>query len=1145
MSDQHWEKVTDLFHEALRMGFDERAAFLDRECGANADLRDEVETLLMSAGEANSFLEEPLVPGFPEVPQWHLENGRRISHYKIVEPIGSGGMGEVYLADDERLGRQVALKVLPEFMLADPNHLQRFEREASAVSALNHPNILTIYDFEREDGINFFASEFVKGVTLREKLERGRITVTETLEIAIQIASALQAAHDAGVVHRDVKPENVMIREDGYVKVVDFGLAKLSEKVMAGQAEKTLIQRFSIPGMIMGTANYMSPEQARGARVDGRSDIFSLGIVLYEMLAGRQPFCGDTTTDILADIIQFDPRPISQFNSEVPVALENIVGKALRKNASDRFQSTRDLHDELRRVLKRIEFGAELERADGTQATRIISAEPLSIISQTSGPTYFPGDLSPMIGREKEIDDLTDLLIARGVRLVTLTGIGGTGKTRLAQEICRRLEDQFENGFIFVRLSQVRNPLLVPAIVAEQARVQEIIGTPIVETLKDHLQDKHALLVLDNFEQIMDAAPFVAELLSASKNLAILVTSRERLHLQAEIEYTVFPLPVPEEETSAELEQLAKFDSVRLFVDRARHADPEFQLNDENAVQIARICSMLDGLPLAIELAAARTRVFSPSTILEKLQSCLAFLSGGARDLPERQQTIRATVEWSYNLLNEDEKKLFRRLAVFASRFTPAAAETVTSFAPSGSDTGNTGPVDNVDFLDVFASLADKSLMVRRKSTGGESTYRMLEIVREYAETVLEKEDDAEEIRRRHARFFLAFAERAEPHLLKRDSAIWINRLDEEHDNLRAALRWSVANEPQIAARLAAAIKQFWSIRGHLTEGIAWSEEILGLDVPIPPEIEWKLLTACGNFSQFRGESKKAYDFYEKGLAAARRSKQPKYIAQSLRGLGAMAYLNYDLDTARRIVNEAIEISRSINDDFGLAAALARLGDVSNVEGDRLKAIELASESLSIFRRIGYMEGVSSKLYNLGAFVFLTSDLETARRHFEEAYDTALELNEKMNTRLIFDGFAAIATEEGDYDHASILSGAAESFGTNIGYFIEPGEKLFRDAYLSKLKAAMAEADFEAGREIGRRLTPEQIRELIVNRRTSQSDASLGAERSPRNTGSARRFDTSAEMQGYGIFARPAVVIAVLILALLIFGIAALWLLRP
>ncbi|HSU25080.1 MAG TPA: protein kinase, partial [Pyrinomonadaceae bacterium] len=563
--------------------------------------------------------------------------------------------------------------------------------------------------------MHFFAGEFVKGVTLRERLDDGRLTVVETLEIAIQIASALQAAHDAGVVHRDVKPENVMIREDGYVKVVDFGLAKLSEKVMAGQAEKTLIQRFSIPGMIMGTANYMSPEQARGARVDSRSDVFSLGIVLYEMLAGRPPFCGDTTTDILAEIVQFDPRPITQFNRDVPAALEDIVRKALRKNAADRFQSIKQLHDELKRVLKRIEFGAELERADGTQPTRIISADPLSFISQTSGPTYFPGDLSPMIGREKEIEELTDLLIARGARLVTLTGIGGTGKTRLAQEICRRLEDKFEQGFIFVRLSEVRDASLVPTMIAQQARIHEIVGTPIAETLKDDLQEKHVLLVLDNFEQIMDAAPFVAELLSASKNMGVLVTSRERLHLQSETEYNVLPLPVPEEETSADLDQLVKFDSVRLFVDRARHADPEFQLNDENAVHIARICSMLDGLPLAIELAAARTRVFSPSTILEKLRSCLAFLSGGARDLPERQQTIRATVEWSYNLLNEDEKKLFRRLAVFASRFTPAAAETVTSFTAEETVTENTGSVDTVDFLDLFASLADKNLIVRRK----------------------------------------------------------------------------------------------------------------------------------------------------------------------------------------------------------------------------------------------------------------------------------------------------------------------------------------------------------------------------------------------------------------------------------------------
>ena len=810
MSNEDWEKATDLFHEALRRDPGERELYLDAACAGNMELRIEVESLLLSLQEASSFLEKPVIGELARTEsEWHLKTGHRISHYCVIEPIGSGGMGEVYLADDERLGRQVALKVLPEDFLEDQSRLRRFEREATAVSALNHPNILTIFDFQHVDGIHFFASEFVKGVTLRTRLDQGRPSITETLEIAIQIASALQAAHEAGVIHRDVKPENVMIREDGYVKILDFGLAKVSEKSNAGQAENTWAHRFSLPGMIMGTVTYMSPEQARGARVDARSDIFSLGIVLYEMLSGQLPFGGETTADVLAEIIQFDPQPLARFNRDVPVALDRIVSKMLKKSPIERFQTAKEVHFELKGALKRFEFNAEFERAgDHERTTKIISAEQIPSLAENRSSTYLPGDLSPLVGREKEVNDLTEFLVNGSSRLVTLTGIGGTGKTRLAQEMCLRLENEFADGFVFIRLSEVRDSSLVPTIIAQQARIQEIVDTAVDETVKSHFENKHLLLVLDNFEQILDAAPFVTELLGVAKKVRVLVTSRERLHLQSEIDYNVPPLPVPECNETTTLEKVAKFESVQLFVGRARHADPNFQLSAENAPEVAKICSMLDGLPLAIELAAARARVFSPSTIVENLEARLVFLTGGARDLPERQQTIRATVEWSYELLNADEKRLFRRLSVFASRFTPATAESVVSDLPRNRGVRSSSTSESVEFLDLFASLADKNLLVRRRSADGEPAFRLLEIVREFAESVLENDDDANEIKRRHALFFLELAERAEPHLLKRESALWVRRLEEEHDNLRAALQWSVRHDSLIAARLAASIRQ-------------------------------------------------------------------------------------------------------------------------------------------------------------------------------------------------------------------------------------------------------------------------------------------------------------------------------------------------
>jgi non-specific serine/threonine protein kinase len=478
---------------------------------------------------------------------------------------------------------------------------------------------------------------------------------------------------------------------------------------------------------------------------------------------------------------------------------------------------------------------------------------------------------------------------------------------------------------------------------------------------------------------------------------------------------------------------------------------------------------------------------------------------------------------------------MFRRLSVFASRFTPATAEAVVSEIESGTGNRHSSTTDSVEFLDLFASLADKNLLVRRRSEDGEVSFRLLEIVREYAVAVLETDDDADEIRRRHAEFFLALTQKAEPNLLKRDSAIWVSRLEQEHDNLRAALQWSVKNDPQIAARLAAAIRQFWSIRGHLNEGIGWAQQILGLGVEFPPAIEWKLLTLSGNFSQFRGDTVRAQDFYERSLSAARREGEKAHIAQALRGLGAMAYLNLDLEKARTIINEAIEISREIGDDFGLAAALARLGDISSVSGDRKTAIELTKESLSIFRRIGYLEGISAKLYNLGSFVFLEGDFDAARSYFEEAYETTQELNEKINTRLIFDGFAALATEEGDYAHAARLAGAAESFGATIGYFVEPGERLVRDAYLGRLRSAMSVEEFEAELAAGRKLTDTEAKDLILSKRTERRDRE--------KTSSIRNLDGSPEMHRVK-FSRTAFILVILILALIALILIALWTFR-
>jgi serine/threonine protein kinase len=348
-----WKKVKEIFHEALRHEPSQRDGFLDESCDGDTHLRIEVESLLISFNEAETFLEEPiLLRSSDRATQWQFTNDEVISHYRIVEPIGAGGMAEVYLAEDEKLHRQVALKVLSSEVIRDVDRLRRFKREALAVSALNHPNILTIFEFDSVNGINLLASEFVKGQTLRETLRNDSLEISDAIQIAIQVVSALQMAHSAGVIHRDIKPENIMIREDGYVKVLDFGLAKLTGDMRQRETDNAYAQAFSQPGVIMGTATYMSPEQARSASIDGRTDIFSFGVVFYEMLAGRPPFGGDTTTDIIAEVIQKVPSNPSSYNTAVSDKLDRIINKCLAKDRNDRYQTASDVLKELKELAK-------------------------------------------------------------------------------------------------------------------------------------------------------------------------------------------------------------------------------------------------------------------------------------------------------------------------------------------------------------------------------------------------------------------------------------------------------------------------------------------------------------------------------------------------------------------------------------------------------------------------------------------------------------------------------------------------------------------------------------------------------------------------------------------------------------------------
>ena len=376
MNAERWEKVIDLFQSALERDPEERAAFLDESCHNDEGMRREVESLLTSHDRAENFIE---VPAFKVAPELATNDsasalvGKLLGHYRIESLIGVGGMGEVYLARDEGLGRKAALKLLPDSLTRDETQLGRFKNEARTASALNHPNILTVYEIGAEGNVQFIATEFIEGVTLRAALASGRMSAHKALEIAVQVASALAAAHDAGVVHRDIKPENIMLRPDGYAKVLDFGIAKLTEQKRAPddhRVETTALLQ-TRPGLVLGTAHYMSPEQARGQKVDARSDIWSLGVVLYEMVAGSPPFRGETPSDCIAAILTAEPAPVSSILPDVPAKLESILQKALRKNTDERHQTIKEMLAELRSLKAKLEAENSLSQTKSVGYSKV------------------------------------------------------------------------------------------------------------------------------------------------------------------------------------------------------------------------------------------------------------------------------------------------------------------------------------------------------------------------------------------------------------------------------------------------------------------------------------------------------------------------------------------------------------------------------------------------------------------------------------------------------------------------------------------------------------------------------------------------------------------------------------------------------
>ncbi len=604
----------------------------------------------------------------------------------------------------------------------------------------------------------------------------------------------------------------------------------------------------------------------------------------------------------------------------------------------------------------------------------------------TSRPNNLPAQPTSLVGREREVAALLDLLREETVRLVTLTGPGGTGKTRLSLQAAADLLDDFEAGVFFVPLAPITDPALVASTVAQALGVRENPALTILEALREHLGTRPVLLVLDNFEQVTAAAPVVADLLGACPGVKALVTSRVVLHLRGEHEFPVPPLALPDPQQPASGAALSQYAAVELFIQRAKAARPGFAIDDDNAPAVAEICYRLDGLPLAIELAAARIKLFSPRAMLARLEKPLDLLRGGARDLPDRHQTLRQAIAWSYDLLEEDEQVLFRRLAVFVGGCTLDAAEAVC--AADGT----------LDALDGVAALVDKSLLRREDDPDGEPRFQMLETIREFGLQRLAAANEADALRRAHAAFFGDLAEQAAPFLTGPDQIAWLDRLEAEHDNLRAALRWvDAAGEVETGLRIGAALWRFWVVRGHMREGIQQLARLRAAGKAFAHTSLWvTVLNAAGTMAQQLGDIQAAIDLLEEVLAACRQRGDRRGTATSLNNLGWVVFQTGDNARASALSHEALAIMRDLGDKRGIATSLNNLAQIASYLSDFDEALARGAENLRLRREIGEQRGIAYTQAYLGYCHFQRGDFAQAASLLEEALAKIREVGDKQ-----------------------------------------------------------------------------------------------------------------------------------------------------
>ena len=956
--------------------------------------------------------------------------------YRIERELGAGGMATVYLAHDLKHSRQVAVKVLRPELFAALGH-DRFLREITTTANLRHPNILPLFDSGRIDDHVYYVMPFVEGESLRDRLTReGALPIADVLRITDEVADALSYAHDRGVIHRDVKPENILL-ERGHAIVADFGIAHAASAIGS--------EHLTMSGMVLGTPHYMSPEQGSGDTVDARSDIYSLACVIYEMLAGGPPFTASTP---MAVLVQHAVHPVPSVHSARPDAPDHLaaaIERAMAKAPDDRHSTLQELRDALKRdtVLLPTASLATFHKPPPTPATRLL-------------------------GRDDTLATAIDR-IHQGARVLSVTGYGGTGKTRFAIELFRRLESEFASGAAFISLASVTQAADVLPTIGAALDMAEAHGRSPLDAICTMIGDRRVLLVLDNLEQVLGAAGDIAELVSRCPALLVIATTRAPLKIGAESEFVLPPLELPDQHDT--LEAMSACPSVALFLERGQKVKPGFALTALNAGDVASICRQLDGLPLALELAAARVRILEPAALLHRLDHALDLLTSGDRDLPLRQRTLRATISWSYSLLDATDQRLLRRASVFHEGWTLKALEHVC-YADG----------ERHRALDELDSLVEKGLV---RVVADSERYSLLETIRAFAAEQLHAAGEVDAVRDAHADYFLTFAEMVDTGIKDTDQLGAMQRARIDNANMYAAIHWLTAKARagdmsalEKGLLLSGHLSWFWHITAqHLTSRVLLDDLLKlaahcepgrgralallanGMISSVTGEWERSLGEWAGAFSwahtvgdvTVAAEGKMGVGYCNLSLgrmeAAAAAFDEAIALTESrgnglVRGItmsfkGMLLYATGDVDAGIAMVERAIRIHERDEDHEGRGVALSFLAQMTFAKGDHPRALDLYRKALTSLELVGDYPEIARVYCEMGWTALAGGDREVAQHSFVSAVREHELVGSARGTGLALMGLAAVEAAVGRSENAVAIAAAADALSARAGVVVE------------------------------------------------------------------------------------------------------------